>query len=115
ASRSIASAGAKLSAGSLNIDTTGVTGASVGVPYVGLLGATGGTDPYTWSITNGALPSGFTLDSSTGIISGEHDAPGTFTFTVAASDSSAPTAQTSSASVSLTVSAPPALSITTTG
>ena len=30
----------------------------------------GGTEPYTWSLTRGALPGGVSLNSSTGVVSG---------------------------------------------
>jgi hypothetical protein len=42
----------------------------VAVGYNASLVATGGVPPYTWSITNGQLPSGLKLDPATGIISG---------------------------------------------
>jgi hypothetical protein len=38
-------------------------------PYADTLEASGGTIPYTWSVTP-ALPAGLTLDSATGVISG---------------------------------------------
>jgi hypothetical protein len=42
----------------------------VAVGYTASLVATGGVAPYTWSITNGQLPSGLTLNSKQGTISG---------------------------------------------
>ena len=39
---------------------------------------------YTYSVASGGLPSGFALNSSTGLISGVTNAVGTFNFTVAA-------------------------------
>jgi hypothetical protein len=82
------------------------------VPYSGFAWATGGTAPYTWSITAGSLPPGVSLDSSTGIISGTPTGSGTFGFTVNATDSS-PAPQTTSASESITIAAIPALAIAT--
>lgn len=41
-------------------------------PYSFTLQGFGGTTPYTWSITSGALPSGITLNASTGVISGTY-------------------------------------------
>lgn len=44
--------------------------AVVGVPYEHRFIASGGMKPFTWSITQGNLPSGLSLDPSTGIIRG---------------------------------------------
>ena len=48
--------------------------------------ASGGTAPYTYAITSGALPAGLTL-ATTGQISGTPTILGTFSFTVTATDS----------------------------
>jgi subtilase family serine protease len=64
--------------------------AQVAVAYTGSCTASGGTAPYNYSISAGALPSGLTLSSSTGAITGSPTAPGTSSFTVQASDSSSP-------------------------
>ncbi len=64
------------------------TGA-VGVPYSQPISATGGALPYTFAVTAGTLPPGapaFTLDPSTGLLSGTPTAPGTWTFTITATD-----------------------------
>jgi hypothetical protein len=37
---------------------------TVGVPYNRTLAATGGAEPYTWSISAGSLPSGLSLSSN---------------------------------------------------
>jgi subtilase family serine protease len=50
--------------------------------------ASGGTGPYSFSVTNGSLPSGFTLNS--GVLSGTTLDSGTYNFTITASDQSAP-------------------------
>jgi hypothetical protein len=41
-----------------------------GVPYSATLGATGGVEPYTWSVRTGKLPSGLELNPANGVISG---------------------------------------------
>jgi large repetitive protein len=65
---------------------------TVGVAYSQTLSASGGIAPYTYSISTGALPSGLTLSSITGVISGTATAAGTFNFTVTAKDSDSFTA-----------------------
>ncbi|HXI85500.1 MAG TPA: fibronectin type III domain-containing protein, partial [Verrucomicrobiae bacterium] len=55
--------------------------ATVGTAYSGTFTATGGTTPYTWSISAGSLPAGLTL-SSGGVLSGTPTAATTASFTV---------------------------------
>jgi hypothetical protein len=59
----------------------------VGAPYSQAVTATGGTAPYTYAVTAGALPAGLVLDPNTGLISGTPTAGGTFSFTITATDS----------------------------
>ncbi len=88
----------------LVVTTTSLPGGTVNTPYSAVLHATGGTSPYTWSISSGALPSGLTLDSASGTISGTPSVASTFTFTARVSDSSTPTVQTASQNLSIIVS-----------
>lgn len=76
----------------LGIDCNNPPGGTVGVPYSHLLQASGGTQPYTFAITAGALPTGLSLNASTGLISGTPTTPGTFVFTVQVTDAVAATA-----------------------
>lgn len=46
----------------------------------------GGSSPYVWSISNGTLPNGFTIDSSTGLISGTTATTGSFPVTLQVTD-----------------------------
>jgi hypothetical protein len=62
----------------------------MGTRYTGTLRASGGTVPYTWSVTAGTLPAGLALNPATGQITGTPLIPGTATFTVQATDSSHP-------------------------
>ena len=57
-----------------------------GVAYTASFGATGGTGPYAWAVTTGALPAGVTL-AGTGNLAGAPTADGTFSFTITATDS----------------------------
>ncbi|HUY74341.1 MAG TPA: putative Ig domain-containing protein [Candidatus Dormibacteraeota bacterium] len=58
----------------------------VGVTYAPVvLAATGGVQPYTWTITTGALPDGLTLGSD-GSVSGTPTRAGGFSFTVQLAD-----------------------------
>jgi len=67
------------------IQTTSLAPGVPGVPYAAQLIAAGGTRAYTWSLTDGALPSGMTL-SADGAISGTPTALGSATFTVQVTD-----------------------------
>jgi hypothetical protein len=63
------------------------------------IGATGGTSPYTFSLVSGYLPTGCTIEESTGVISGT--APSVihetvYSFTLQVTDSSDPTRSTQS-------------------
>lgn len=62
--------------------------ATVGSAWSQTLSASGGTAPYTYGVTAGALPSGVTLTmaGTLGLLSGTPTAPGTFAFTVRATD-----------------------------
>jgi hypothetical protein len=53
---------------------------TVGTVYSRTLVASGGTNPYAWSISSGSLPAGLSL-SSGGVLSGTPTATGTSTFT----------------------------------
>jgi len=66
----------------LAITTTWLSNAVLNVPYSDTLMAAGGDSVYSWSVTVGSLPTGFSLNTSTGVISGTPSVVGSNTFTV---------------------------------
>jgi len=78
----------------------------VGVAYSNQLTVTGGTSPFTWSVSAGALPAGLTLTASTGLLSGTPTTVGSSTFTVRVVDGSG---QSATQSVTLVVTDVPAV------
>ncbi|HMV85793.1 MAG TPA: putative Ig domain-containing protein, partial [Blastocatellia bacterium] len=69
----------------ITVNPTSVPNGTVGTAYNQTATATGGTAPYTYSISAGALPGGVTLASGGGL-TGTPNAAGTFNFTVKATD-----------------------------
>lgn len=96
--------------GQLMIMTSSLPAGTMETSYSTSLAATGGTGPYSWSVTSGSLPTGLSL-STAGTISGMPTAMATSTFTVKVTDS-ATTQATATASLSITIGG--AVSITTT-
>jgi hypothetical protein len=76
---------------SLQITTSSLPQGQQGEPYSAGFTATGGTQPYSWSITGGKLPPGVTLNTS-GDLSGSPTTVGTFNFTVTVTDAKGNTA-----------------------
>lgn len=76
----------------LAVATTDLADGFKGVSYADVLVAEGGTAPYTWSITNGSLPPGLSLNASTGAISGTPTTVGDFNFVVQVRDANGFTA-----------------------
>jgi hypothetical protein len=80
----------------------------VGVAYDSHLVAGGGMPPYSYSIV-GAVPSGLSLNPSTGEISGTPTSPGAFPFTAKSMDTSGdPTQNTIQSLCTVTITTPPA-------
>jgi hypothetical protein len=108
-STSIASA-----ATTLAIATQSLAGGQQGAAYSAGLTATGGVQPYAWSLSSGSLPAGLSLAAATGQISGTPTTAGTSSFVVQVKDSSSP-AQTATESLSITITAASVLvQVTTT-
>ncbi len=68
------------------VNPASLPAAAVGASYSQTLSAAGGSGAYTFSIGAGSLPSGLTLNASTGVISGTPDSAGASSFTVTATD-----------------------------
>jgi len=100
-----------LSSGSFSLQVTsaGVTiatslpAATVGQSYSQTL-VTGGTPPYTLTITSGALPAGLSFNGTTGVLSGTPTASGSSTVVLQVTDSNKHSA---TATLTLTVSGAP--------
>jgi hypothetical protein len=74
-------------ASTVTITTTSLPNGTVQTAYSATLQATGGTSPYTWSVSTGSLPAGLNLASATGAISGTPTTAGTSSFTIQVADS----------------------------
>ncbi|MGE0884224.1 MAG: putative Ig domain-containing protein [Blastocatellales bacterium] len=69
---------------SLSISPSTLSAIPIAMPYSQQLTLTGGAGATDWSITAGALPSGVTLNPTTGLLSGSPNVSGTFNFTAKA-------------------------------
>jgi hypothetical protein len=71
--------------------TTSLMAAKEGEGYSDKITVSGGTTPYTWSMTSGSLPLGLALQASTGYISGApaSGTAGSYSFIITVTDSSA--------------------------
>ncbi len=90
------------------VTTVSLAGGTTGTPYSATLTAAGGSTPYTWAVSAGALPAGLSLNAGSGVISGTPTVAGVSSFTVEVTDG---TANTATRALSITVTG--SLSITT--
>jgi Putative Ig domain len=86
--------------GTPTITTATLPAGTVGNPYTAQLSVSGGTSPYTWAITAGALPAGLSLGATTGKITGTPTGAGTASFTAQVTDNLGATA---TAALSITI------------
>ncbi|WP_313393575.1 putative Ig domain-containing protein [Pseudomonas sp.] len=74
-----------VTAPTIALTPTSIPGATVATAYSATLTASGGSSPYTYSLTTGTLPAGISL-STAGVLSGTPTAAGSFNFTITATD-----------------------------
>jgi hypothetical protein len=67
------------------ITTTTLPTGTVDVLYAQTVVATG-TAPITWSVASGSLPTGLSLNTATGVVSGLPTASGSYTFALSATN-----------------------------
>ncbi|USQ15300.1 putative Ig domain-containing protein (plasmid) [Legionella lytica] len=95
----------------LTISPTSLPPAPLNVAYSQTITASDGTPPYTYALVSGALPTGLTLNTSTGKITGTPTTAGTFSFTIGATDANA---NTGSRTYSVAISSSLCIDSTTT-
>jgi len=76
----------------LQISSASLPDAYTGTDYSTVMAASGGTAPYTWSISSGTLPGALALAATTGSITGIPSAAGLFSLTFQVADSAQHTA-----------------------
>src|SRR2546426_1021827 len=103
---SISIAAAPLAPSPVKITTLSLPGGQVGTLYQTQLTATGGKQPYTWTLASGLLPSGVSL-AANGLISGTPMLAGVFLLTINAQDSTSPAASFDSTTLSINIAAAP--------
>ena len=86
----------------VSIATGSLPDGGLDAAYSATLTAVGGVQPFHWSLSAGTLPSGLSLESSTGAISGTPSSAGRASFTVAVTDSSS-SPQTATKDLSITI------------
>jgi hypothetical protein len=77
-----------------------------GEAYRGQVVASGGRPDYRYTVQPGSLPRGLQLDKKSGIITGTPKTNGTYSIVVDVTDSSKPTPETVSQTLSLEISPP---------
>jgi hypothetical protein len=92
--------------GNVVLTTTILPNGTVGSQYQKTLSATGGLTPYDWTVVQGSLPAGLTLNSTTGIISGTPTAVYEDVIAIKVSDSS-PVPQTDTQTFTLKINPAP--------
>ncbi|MFJ3115250.1 putative Ig domain-containing protein [Pseudomonas protegens] len=102
-----------VSAPSITLSPGSLSNGTAGTPYSATLSATGGAVPYSYSITSGSLPTGLSLNTGTGAISGIPSAAGTSNLTITATDTNGATGS-QAYSITINIQAPVASAVSAT-
>ncbi len=94
-------------AATITVSPTSLTAGTAGTAYSITFTASGGTGPYTYAVTSGALPAGLSL-ASDGTLSGTPASSGSANFTVTATDANG---YTGSQAVTLTINVAPTITV----
>ncbi len=70
----------------ITVNPASTTAATVGSAFTQTFSATGGTSPYVWAVSSGALLAGLSLNTSTGVVSGTPTSGAAASFTLRATD-----------------------------
>jgi Putative Ig domain len=70
----------------VNVNPSTLPAGTQGVLYDETLTGSGGTGPYTFAVIAGSLPTGVTLDGTSGQLTGTPSAQGVYSFTIRATD-----------------------------
>jgi len=84
------------------ITTAFLASGAVGKAYTARLSGVG-TEPISWSISEGSLPAGLSIDSATGVISGTPGEPGVYAFAVRASNAGGNASKAFSITIGITI------------
>ena len=76
-----------ISAAPLTINPASLPNGATGTVYSQTIVASGGAAPYSYAVLSGTLPTGLSLDPSSGALTGTPSAGGSFSFTIQATDS----------------------------
>ncbi|MGL6462909.1 autotransporter domain-containing protein, partial [Aeromonas hydrophila] len=87
---------------SISLSPTTLSNGTVGTSYSAALTASGGSAPYSYAITAGALPEGLSLNAASGLISGTPSTAGTTELAITVTDANG---ATSLQNFSITISA----------
>lgn len=91
----------------LTITPTSLPNGAQGIDYNQTISVSGGVAPYSFAISAGALPSGLSLNATSGVISGTPTSSGAANFTVRVTDSSGGTAASASVTYNMDIIARP--------